>query len=507
MRHDDEILLQPALDGGEYYSVDEARALLDCPEAMTHGAEFTGRTSTKIFASPTCVMKIRGEISFKPQEAKRWCETRIRREAALNLYHPAKTWFILVREHGCIVGNITPRLRALHCLPEAEWRQHYQHLMGEFASLYFRAVANNGERLDEGLSNFAVADDGHVYYLDDDLYTWDDGVSLAYALSMIIRSQAWLTVAITEAMGAVIARRCLEDGGRSQWIAALIRQLATQYLPQEQQREMLSAFANGMGQVMRERTRAGRASFRQRYLAVVGDIHANQPALERVLDYLDQEQISDILVLGDIVGYGPHPQVCIEHLIRRKAQVITGNHDYVCANGDYPRGFSPDARWVIEWSRERLAAEHLQWLGELPRVYHQDDWMAVHGAPVDPQYFNAYVYAMTYEDNLQHLADMQVRFCFHGHSHIPGVFYQNTSKDGFNGDATQALSRYDQALLCPGSIGQPRSGIAGAELAIFDREGLEWRFKRLEYDVDPVLNQMRQQGFPGRLVTRLNQGR
>lgn len=271
---------------------------------------------------------------------------------------------------------------------------------------------------------------------------------------------------------------------------------------------VLKALMNGLSQwVKKRKPLPGKRQLGNRYVAVLGDIHSNVPALREVLAYLDQAGIDEILVVGDVVGYGPFPGECIDLLIQRQALVISGNHDYVTATGEYPRGFSPDARWVIEWGREHLSDEHVAWLGQLSKVYHQDDWMAVHGAPVDRHYFYAYVYAMTYQENLQHMADTGVRFCFHGHSHIPGVFFRNKQGDGFNDATHLSLRGYDQALICPGSIGQPRSGKQGAEFGVFDREELQWRSHRLNYDVEHVMDVMRDNGFPSQLITRLGQGR
>ena len=114
---------------------------------------------------------------------------------------------------------------------------------------------------------------------------------------------------------------------------------------------------------------------------------------------------------------------------------------------------------------------------------------------------------MTYEENLQYLKDVDTRFCFHGHSHIPGVFFENGTDAYFSDALEQDLSQYNQALICPGSVGQPRSGLQGAEFAVLDRETLQLKLIRLQYDLMPMIELMRKEQFPRRLLTRLMQGR
>ena len=57
------------------------------------------------------------------------------------------------------------------------------------------------------------------------------------------------------------------------------------------------------------------------------DIHANLVALETVLSEADG-QYDTIWCLGDVVGYGPRPNECVE-IVREKAVLcVMGNHDW-----------------------------------------------------------------------------------------------------------------------------------------------------------------------------------
>lgn len=189
------------------------------------------------------------------------------------------------------------------------------------------------------------------------------------------------------------------------------------------------------------------------------------------------------------------------------ARVVQGNHDHAVATQRYSLGFSPVSRWVIEWSRERLSPEALNWLDGLPLYLQGDDWIAVHGAPNDKTFFNAYVYEMTYEDNLINMESRQLRLCFHGHTHLPKVYYRKRSQDSSNSALRQNLNDYERALICPGSIGQPRTGRPGVDFALYDRQSGELEFMHLEYNMDATLRDMHSYNFPPNLIERLDRGR
>ena len=56
-------------------------------------------------------------------------------------------------------------------------------------------------------------------------------------------------------------------------------------------------------------------------LAVISDVHGNLPALEAVLNDLQQYEIDGIIVAGDLVGGGPQAAECVKHF----GTTLTGN--------------------------------------------------------------------------------------------------------------------------------------------------------------------------------------
>lgn len=486
-------------------AIDESSILLALSgeaQSFTHGGLFTGRPSTRLFCSDDVVVKMREELRFSLRDMRRWIEQALERERRLAVHAPQKTWFILMRGTDPVIANATPRLRALHDLGNVD-RETLVALLGQVIDHCIQTAARHELRLDEGLSNFGVNPAGVVCYLDDDTYAWDGFLSLTQMLGVWIRQLDALDVAAAQALGTRLresisrefrdphAARILAEGLRGM-LALTERQVAAR-----------DACVAAIAPPARSRMRAPRA----KVFALLADIHANLPALDAVLKALREKNIREALVLGDIVGYGPHPDECIERLAHAGLAVLKGNHDHAVATGVFHGGFSSSGRWVAQWTREVLSEERLQWLERLPLYYEHDDWLAVHGAPADRSFFNAYVYNRTYEDNLDNLRERGIRFCFHGHSHLRGVYYDNGHDRGFCSDSSIDLSRMRHALICPGSVGQTRRGVGGiAEFAVFDSGAKRLHLLDVIYDPQITIEQMRAKGFPYSLEQRLRTG-
>ena len=158
--------------------------------------------------------------------------------------------------------------------------------------------------------------------------------------------------------------------------------------------------------------------------AIFTDIHANLEALEAVLAKIDllaqEDPIDQIWFLGDLVGYGPNPNECIEILRERTDVIIAGNHDWAAVGKSSLEDFSEAARISAEWTAEQLTEEHRTFLANLPERLERDDCTLVHGSPYGPlwEYLTSEVLA---ERSFQYFA---TRFCIVGHTHVPVIFQQ-----------------------------------------------------------------------------------
>ena len=81
---------------------------------------------------------------------------------------------------------------------------------------------------------------------------------------------------------------------------------------------------------------------------ILGDVHANLTALRKALEVLRSEQVSCLISVGDVVGYGAAPLECIELLREANAIVVQGNHDAACAGTIDARCFNQAARDALD---------------------------------------------------------------------------------------------------------------------------------------------------------------
>ena len=229
--------------------------------------------------------------------------------------------------------------------------------------------------------------------------------------------------------------------------------------------------------------------------ALISDVHSNLEALTVVLDDIKQQGVAEIYCLGDVIGYGPNPRECLDRVLAVKTVCILGNHDQAAMFD--PDGFNPVALQAVYWTREQLdtgpgnaSAINRRWdfLGELPRHCKEGDYLFVHGSPRDPT--NEYVFPEHVYDakKMANLFGRIDRYCFQGHTHIPGVFTQNG--EFFSPDECEYRFPLDGAKLMVnvGSVGQPRDADPRACYVILTDE--EIQFRRVEYPFEETISKI-----------------
>lgn len=246
-----------------------------------------------------------------------------------------------------------------------------------------------------------------------------------------------------------------------------------------------------------------------RYL-VLSDLHANLAALEAVL--ADAEGSHDaVLVLGDLVGYGPRPNEVVERIRGLpQVRVVRGNHDRVACGLDEPEGFNAAARWVAEWTRGELGAENRAWLHGLPRgPLEQPEGIAIaHGSPADED-----EYIFLENQALRALSACSGQVVLFGHTHLPLVL--KADERGLEGGIARGPLTVDLGplgadgprwLVNPGAVGQPRDGNPAAAWALVDARGGSLQLRRTDYALSRTQREMTERGFPDSLIWRLGQG-
>ncbi|RME13651.1 MAG: metallophosphoesterase [Ardenticatenia bacterium] len=246
---------------------------------------------------------------------------------------------------------------------------------------------------------------------------------------------------------------------------------------------------------------------------IISDIHANLVALETVLEQAKQYGYDDVWCLGDIVGYGPNPNECVELVREHAVYSLAGNHDWAALGRIDISDFNPDARYAVEWTRAQLTPESVEYLQSLPpRI---DDVAEVftlaHGSPRHPVW-EYIIYPATAAENFEHF---DTPFCLVGHTHQPVIFRKDPDDDYVQAllpalqqplPIASAAKQGVRLIINPGSVGQPRDGDARSSFVIYDDETGALTYYRLPYNIGETQSRMQAAGLPERLIMRLEFG-
>jgi len=238
--------------------------------------------------------------------------------------------------------------------------------------------------------------------------------------------------------------------------------------------------------------------------ALISDIHANMESLEAVLAHIPDDR--RVLCLGDIVGYGPNPNECVALVRARAHATVLGNHDVAAVDGFGIEYFNPAARTAIEWTRGVIDADHAAWLDGLAYELRTDDYLMVHGAPVD--YFT---YILDKRDAARAFEATDAPLIFVGHTHLAD--YYALGPDGAIEHAhRQHGGRLDLEPKCryivnAGSVGQPRDLNPAASFAMYDSNERSIVWERVAYPIATTQRKIEAAHLPDVLATRLAVGR
>jgi diadenosine tetraphosphatase ApaH/serine/threonine PP2A family protein phosphatase len=240
-------------------------------------------------------------------------------------------------------------------------------------------------------------------------------------------------------------------------------------------------------------------------ILVVSDIHANYEALQSVL--ADAGAVDETWCLGDVVGYGPDPNLCVE-LIRERQNLtcLLGNHD-VALIGRMPlAAFNGEARRSLDFQSRVLKADNVDFLRSLPEdAQVRGDVTLAHGSPRDP----VWEYVLNTLSARLNFDYFDTPFCFVGHAHLQCLFQLDEEKNRVSMEAPkpgEVMNMTPRAIFNPGSVGQPRDRDPRAAYAIFDPEVRTWEPRRVEYDIPAVQARIRQMGLPEKHAARLAEG-
>ncbi len=229
---------------------------------------------------------------------------------------------------------------------------------------------------------------------------------------------------------------------------------------------------------------------------VLADIHANLHALRVALSTLEREGVDRYIVAGDLVGYGPAPNECVELVAGLDCICVAGNHDLIALQRLSGERCIALARDSLSWTRRVLGADARAFLASLPqRAATADGVVVAHGSLSDPQ---EYVARTRQADAqlAQAAAELPgTRVLILGHTHRPWAYARATGS--LPTRATVALPD-EEVHLNPGAVGQSRELRARARCLLLDLSAASATFFAAAYDVSACRAALRGNGLPER---------
>lgn len=243
--------------------------------------------------------------------------------------------------------------------------------------------------------------------------------------------------------------------------------------------------------------------------AILTDIHAARDALEAVLADLAPQNIDQMVLLGDYVGFGPDVDwvlTRVEQLAAQGALALRGNHDRTVPT---PKGsLNIHARRVVDWTVNQLTARQRLFLDDLPLVLHMDEAQFTHASPYEPHDWH---YITDSASAALAFGASPARLMFCGHSHVPSLHRMDKSGQ----ISAQPISYGTPIYLEPsarwlavvGAVGVgadagPNSAKTWANYCVFDSDLSQITYMRTPYDAAQTAARARAAHMPRVLMRR-----
>ncbi|WP_053205588.1 metallophosphoesterase family protein [Jiangella muralis] len=200
-------------------------------------------------------------------------------------------------------------------------------------------------------------------------------------------------------------------------------------------------------------------------LVVFSDVHGNLPALELMLEHAGHAD--GYVCLGDVVGYGPWSNECVDLVTALPNLVyLEGNHEADFVRGRYA-GRNPVAQQFFDVCHPRFT--RFEEISTLDTSHHRNGFTFAH--TIDGRYI--------FPDTPIGLDGNYVL----GHTH-----------------RQFSVRRPPFWLHNPGSVGQNRRYIDVVDYMTLEAETMTFSPRSFTYDVDLVVNEMRSRDYPASCV-------
>ena len=210
-------------------------------------------------------------------------------------------------------------------------------------------------------------------------------------------------------------------------------------------------------------------------LAVLSDIHSNSIALKACIDYIEQQSVDGLLLLGDYVSDCPNPQETLKLLRylnkQYKVFMIRGNREQYFLN--YKKGLAGDWKYTsyqgsLLYTYERLTENDLDWFASMPETMLLElegtaPILLVHGSPL----YARELMDAGKENTDKYLEQLPIDYMVAGHTHRQFIYKKN-----------------GKHLLNPGSVGVAIGVENSAHMAMLTWKQGKWNTELLTIPYD-----------------------
>ena len=231
------------------------------------------------------------------------------------------------------------------------------------------------------------------------------------------------------------------------------------------------------------------------HIALIGDVHANLPALEAVLADAKERGASAIINTGDFIGYGAFPDQTVSKIRAEHIVSVIGNYDLSVLKSKTKKKSLPknrQKRFAMEWAYKELSDENRRYLKLLPKnlslMVKGKSLYVTHGSPDS---IKDYINETTPDDLLRsYISGTGADFIITGHTH------------------TQYAKKIDETwFINTGSVGRPDDGDPRACYAMLSLNPFSLYHVRVPYDVERAVEEIYKKNLPESFARIFREGK
>jgi len=198
---------------------------------------------------------------------------------------------------------------------------------------------------------------------------------------------------------------------------------------------------------------------------ILGDVHGNLLALEKVLEQ-HKNEVDIIISHGDVVNYGPWSNECVALLESIGCICLMGNHEEAFIAGAYPKA------------------------NELVQTFF------AHIYPSFKELTTIEGYAQSYRVGAYHIAHTVNNKYYYPDTDVSELVLEDHTIIGHSHHAFQKTLANGNSFTNTGSVGQNRKDLSKIDFVILESEKEEVTPHTISYDPLPVIKEMRVRKFP-----------